>query len=134
MPNNEQSDNATTEAVAKRRDRSAKAIFAPELLDQLLKNYSKPEDLTGPEGLLKKLTGALVERAMGAELTHHLGYEAGEKPPEEQSNRRNGTNSKTLRTEQGPITVEVPRTARAASSRRSCPSTRGTSTASTIRS
>lgn len=109
MPNNEQSDNATTEAVAKRRDRSAKAIFAPELLDQLLKNYSKPEDLTGPEGLLKKLTGALVERAMGAELTHHLGYEPGEKPPEEQSNRRNGTSSKTLRTEQGPITVEVPR-------------------------
>lgn len=109
MPNNEQSDSATNEAVAKRRDRSAKAIFAPELLDQLLKNYSKPEDLTGPEGLLKKLTGALVERAMGAELTHHLGYEPGEKPAEEQSNRRNGTNSKTLRTEQGPITVEVPR-------------------------
>lgn len=109
MPNNEQSDNATNEAVAKRRDRSAKAIFAPELLDQLLKNYSKPEDLTGPEGLLKRLTGALVERAMGAELTHHLGYEPGEKPPEEQANRRNGTNSKTLRTEQGPITVEVPR-------------------------
>jgi putative transposase len=95
--------------VAKRRDRSAKAIFPPEVLDQLLKNYSKPDDLTGPEGLLKKLTAALVERAMGAELTHHLGYEPGEKPPEEQGNRRNGAGSKTLRTEQGSITVEVPR-------------------------
>ena len=74
-----------------------------------MKGYSKPEDLTGPDGLLKRLTAALVERAMGAEMTHHLGYEAGEKPPEEQSNRRNGTGSKTLRSEQGPITVEVPR-------------------------
>jgi putative transposase len=59
--------------------------------------------------LLKRLTGALVERAMNAELTHHLGYEAGDKPPEEQGNRRNGTSSKTLRTEQGPMAVEVPR-------------------------
>ena len=109
MPSNEQNDSGTNENVAKRRDRSAKAIFPPEVLDQLLKNYSKPDDLTGPDGLLKKLTAALVERAMGAELTHHLGYESGEKPPEEQGNRRNGASSKTLRTEQGSITVEVPR-------------------------
>jgi putative transposase len=109
MPSNDQNDSGTNETVAKRRDRSAKAIFPPEVLDQLLKNYSKPDDLTGPEGLLKKLTAALVERAMGAELTHHLGYEPGEKPPEEQGNRRNGAGSKTLRTEQGTITVEVPR-------------------------
>jgi putative transposase len=109
MPNKDESDNASNENVAKRRERSNKAIFAPELLDQLLKGYSKPEDLTGPEGLLKRLTGALVERAMNAELTHHLGYEPGEEPPENQPNRRNGTNSKTLRSEQGPITVAVPR-------------------------
>ena len=43
-----------------------------ELLDELLAGYSKPEDLTGPEGLLKRLTGALVERALEAELTDHL--------------------------------------------------------------
>jgi putative transposase len=108
MSNNNHSDNETDESVGKRKPRS-KEIFSPELLDQLLKNYSKPEDLTGPEGLLKRLTGALVERAMGAELTHHLGYEPGEKPPEEQGNRRNGTNPKTLRTERGSLTVEVPR-------------------------
>ena len=46
-----------------------------ELLDELLAGYSKPEDLTGPEGLLKQLTGALVERALEAELTDHLGYD-----------------------------------------------------------
>ena len=46
-----------------------------ELLDELLREYANPEDLTGPEGLLKRLTGALVERALQTELTDHLGYE-----------------------------------------------------------
>ena len=41
-----------------------------ELLDELLAGYSKPEDLTGPEGLLKRLSGALVERALGARRAH----------------------------------------------------------------
>ena len=50
-----------------------------ELLDELLAEYANPEDLTGPEGLLKRLTGALVERALQAEMTDHLGYEPG--PP-----------------------------------------------------
>jgi len=49
-----------------------------ELLDELLAGYKNPEDLTGPDGLLKQLTGALVERALGAELTDHLGHEPGE--------------------------------------------------------
>ena len=48
-----------------------------ELLDELLAGYEKPEDLTGPDGLLKQLTGALVERALNAELTDHLGHEPG---------------------------------------------------------
>jgi putative transposase len=80
-----------------------------EVLDELLKEYRGPDDLTGEEGLLKQLTKALVERAMGAELTEHLGYEkheAGEKPGE---NRRNGTSPKTVRSDQGPITLDVPR-------------------------
>jgi len=109
MSKNERSDSETNEDVAKRSTRTSKESFSPELLDQLLKGYAKPEDLTGPEGLLKKLTGALVERAMDAELTHHLGYEAGDNPPEEQGNRRNGTSSKTLRTDHGPLPIEVPR-------------------------
>jgi putative transposase len=109
MSNTERSDSAINENLAKRTTRSSKEIFPREVLDQLLKGYSKPEDLTGPDGLLKRLTGALVERAMSAELTHHLGYESGEYPTEEQSNRRNGTTAKTLRTEQGAVTVQVPR-------------------------
>ena len=45
-----------------------------ELIDKLLEGYQKPEDLIGETGLLRQLTKALVERAMNAELTHHLGY------------------------------------------------------------
>ena len=80
-----------------------------DVLDELLKDYHGPEDLTGENGLLKQLTKALVERAMGAELNEHLGYkkyEAGEKPGE---NRRNGSSGKTVRSDQGPIEIEVPR-------------------------
>jgi transposase-like protein len=44
-----------------------------ELLDQLLANYEKPEDLTGDNGLFKQLKKALIERALGAELSEHLG-------------------------------------------------------------
>ena len=47
----------------------------PELVDELLKGYQKPEDIIGENGLLKRLTKALLERAMNAELTNHLGYE-----------------------------------------------------------
>src|SRR4051812_6402440 len=46
-----------------------------DLLDKLIEEYQKPEDLIGENGLLKQLTKGLVERAMNAELTHHLGYE-----------------------------------------------------------
>jgi hypothetical protein len=45
---------------------------------QLLANYEKPEDLTGADGLFKQLKKALIERALGAELSDHLGYEKGD--------------------------------------------------------
>jgi transposase-like protein len=47
----------------------------PELLDELLKDYRKPEDLLSRDGLLQQQTKAMVERALNGELTHHLGYE-----------------------------------------------------------
>ena len=67
--------------------------------------YRGPEDLRGPQGLLKQLTGALITRAMGAELTEHFGYAPGEEPPDGQANRRNGAGHKTLRTDAGPLTA-----------------------------
>ncbi len=80
-----------------------------ELLDELLKNYSKPEDLTGPDGLLKQLTAALVERAIEAEMTDHLGYEKGDPAGRNGSNSRNGKSRKCLKTERGEVEIEVPR-------------------------
>lgn len=80
-----------------------------ELLDELLAGYTKPEDLTGPDGLLKRLSGALVERALKAELTDHLGYGEHAVQGRGSGNSRNGCGAKTLQTEQGPITIEVPR-------------------------
>lgn len=85
------------------------AEIPKEVLDALIANYSKPSDLVGPEGLLKKLTAALVSRAMEAELTEHIGYARGEAPPEGQGNRRNGTSEKRLRTKNGEVAVKVPR-------------------------
>jgi putative transposase len=83
--------------------------ISKEVLDELMKNYKGPDDLTGPGGLLKELTKALVERAMGAELSEQLGYEKNDQKPKKTSNRRNGSSSKTVRTEQGPMDISVPR-------------------------
>jgi putative transposase len=86
-----------------------KKKFSKDLLDQLLAGYAKPDDLTGPDGLLKQLTGALVERALEAEMTEHLGYEPHAAEGRGSGNSRNGKGSKTLTTEQGDVTVDVPR-------------------------
>ncbi|CAB3898892.1 IS256 family transposase [Achromobacter animicus] len=52
---------------------------------------------------------ALIERALGAELGHHLGYPAGGERPEQATNQRNGKSSKTVLTDDGPLRVEIPR-------------------------
>jgi len=93
----------------RKRKQASKSPFRDELLDELLSDYKSPDDLIGPDGVLKQLVKALVERAMSAELGHHLGYKHSDTPPEAQPNRRNGMSKKTLRTEQGPVTIEVPR-------------------------
>ena len=80
-----------------------------ELIDQLMGEYQGPEQLTGPDGLINQLRKRLIERAAGAELERHLGYPQGAEAPEVQPNRRNGMSSKTLRTVDGPVTVELPR-------------------------
>jgi putative transposase len=80
-----------------------------EVLDELIKDYKKPEDLIGETGLLKQLTKALLERAMGAELTQHLGYEKYDPAGQHSGNSRNGRSAKTVKGEFGEITVETPR-------------------------
>ncbi len=80
-----------------------------ELIDQLMGEYTGPEQLTGPHGLINQLRKRLIERAAGAELERHLGYPQGAEAPDVQPNRRNGVSTKTLRTVDGPVTVELPR-------------------------
>ena len=63
----------------------------PELLDQLLKDYTSPDDLLGEDGLLQHLTKAIVERALQGELTHHLGYAKHAPEGKNSGNSRNGT-------------------------------------------
>ncbi|HWR73494.1 MAG TPA: IS256 family transposase [Nitrospirota bacterium] len=80
-----------------------------ELLDELMKNYKKPEDLIGESGLLKQLTKALVERAMKAEMTAHLGYEKHDPAGKKSGNSRNGKSKKTIKGEFGNMEIAVPR-------------------------
>src|SRR5579871_2270102 len=80
-----------------------------ELLDKLIEGYQKPEDLIGENGLLKQLTKALLERALNAELTHHLGYEKHEQEGRGSGNSRNGTSRKKLKGDFGELELEVPR-------------------------
>ncbi|ANW03041.1 hypothetical protein LMTR13_25710 [Bradyrhizobium icense] len=83
--------------------------ITPELPDQLLANYEKAEDLTGADGLFKQLKKVLIERALGAELSDHLGYEKGDPAGRGSGNSRNGTSAKTILTEDGEIDIAVPR-------------------------
>jgi len=83
--------------------------ITPELLDELLSGYTKPEDLTGEQGLFKQLKKALIERALGAELSEHLGYEKGDPAGRGSGNSRNGTSAKTLLSEDGEVEIAVPR-------------------------
>lgn len=82
---------------------------AVALLDELLKDYKGPEDVLGEGGLLKQLTKALVERALNAEITHHLGYGKHDPVGRNSGNSRNGHSKKTLKTDQGPLPIDVPR-------------------------
>jgi putative transposase len=80
-----------------------------EILDKLLADYQGPEDLIGEQGLLKQLTKALVERAMQAELSHHLGYKKHDPAGRGSGNTRNGTSKKKLQGDFGETEIEVPR-------------------------
>jgi len=79
-----------------------------ELMEQLTGGVTPmtAEQINATTMALKK---ALIERALGAELSHHLGYPPGTAKPEEAGNQRNGKSAKTVLTEDGPLRIEVPR-------------------------
>lgn len=67
-----------------------------ELIDNLLKDDKKPEDLIGDNGLLKQLTKQSLERAMAAELTEHVGYQQHDVAGRNSGNSRHGKSAKTI--------------------------------------
>ena len=84
-------------------------VIDTKLLDQLLADYKKPEDIIGENGLLKQLTKALLERALNAELTEHVGYEKHDPVGYNSGNSRNGTTRKKLKGDFGELELETPR-------------------------
>ncbi len=80
-----------------------------ELIDSLLADYKKPEDLIGENGLLKQLTKRLVERALQAEMAQHLGHAKNDSVANATGNTRNGKSVKTLKGEFGELPIEIPR-------------------------
>lgn len=80
-----------------------------DLLDQLIKDYKKPEDLIGENGLLKQLTKRLLERAMQAEMTDHLGYAKNAPTGNNTGNSRNCSYQKKVKGDFGELDLTVPR-------------------------
>src|SRR3954468_15438045 len=80
-----------------------------ELLEELLKNAKNPEDIFGPDGLLHRLKGALMQRMLEVEMSEHLGFEPNDVQGRGSANSRNGHTTKTVQTETGPVPVRVPR-------------------------
>lgn len=88
---------------------SGKAAL-PQLSKQMLE-----ELIPGPvtkeqfEDIFQNFKKAFIERALGAEMSHHLGYGAGQAKPEGVANQRNGSSAKTVITDSGAVRIEVPR-------------------------
>src|SRR4051812_1995252 len=90
------------EAVA---DRLA-GLLPEEALEDALKGL-EPDEITGPGGLLSELAGRVIETALGAELTDHLGHAPGGMP--QGPNVRNGSTPQTVATDLGPVKIRTPR-------------------------
>jgi transposase-like protein len=94
----------------KRKAPLADASLAPvpsEILDQFVRQGPlSHEEL---EAAVRRFKKAIIERALGGELTPHLGYPPGGTKPEDTSNHRNGTSGKTVLTDDGPLALDLPR-------------------------
>jgi putative transposase len=94
-------------AVEEVRDRLEGLLPEDALRDAL--EGLRPEEITGPGGLMTRLAGRVLEAALGAELSEHLGYPPGRAPPGGAGNHRNGHTAKTVKTELGEVAIRTPR-------------------------
>jgi putative transposase len=85
-------------------------IDQQQLAQELVEKAKAEEvDLVGPGGLLSRLTKSVLETALQAEMSEHLGYDKHDPAGRTGGNSRNGTRSKTVLTEIGPVEIDVPR-------------------------
>ena len=80
-----------------------------DAIDTLLKTYKTPEEIIGENGLLQQLTKAVLQRALQAEMTLHLGHEKHAAVSNKKGNTRNGSSAKTIKGEFGTMPIEIPR-------------------------
>src|SRR6478736_5850560 len=93
-----------------KRERPPAETLAPvptEILDQFAPDG--PLSAAEVEAATRRFKKALIERALGAELSHHLGYPPGTAKPDDTTNHRNGTSGKTVLTDDGAVAIAVPR-------------------------
>jgi hypothetical protein len=103
-----------SEVIGKSRTSRARDVQGLELRLKSMASMARqvrdgPMTAAGIEALGRLFTKALIERALGAELSHHLGYPPGAPKPEAATNHRNGMSGKTVLTEDGPVPIAVPR-------------------------
>ena len=100
MPTSRKTTKAAMAALA------AMPSIPKELIDQFVTGPMSAEAVNAASMAFKK---ALIERALGAELSQHLGYQPGTNKPGDANNHRNGASGKTVLTEDGPLRIDVPR-------------------------
>jgi putative transposase len=108
----DQGDGSSRPAGAESSVEEVRARLAGLLPDDALQDALeglRPEEITGPGGLMSQLAGRVLETALGAELTEHLGYPPGQAPPGGAGNHRNGHTAKTVQTDLGAVEVRTPR-------------------------
>jgi len=100
--------NQATQKKPRSSSHKSKRTRAEVLMDELIKGKT-PEEITGKTGLIKQLTKMAVERAMQAEMNHHLGYQPHSVAGNNSGNSRNGNSKKKIKADFGELEIEVPR-------------------------
>ena len=101
-----------------KRNKPAVDMTLPDIPSALLDQFvTGPMTAEAVEAATHKFKKAIIERALGAEMSHHLGYAPGEAKPEDVTNHRNGKSAKTVLTDGGPLTLDIRATATATSPR-----------------
>jgi putative transposase len=84
----------------------AQPQISAQLLEELIPGPVTKEQF---ENIFQNFKRAFIERALNAEMSHHLGYTSGQVKPEGATNHRNGSSPKTVLTDTGSLRIEVPR-------------------------